>query len=92
MTDAVEMPKYRSHKEVWALRIAAIEVHEDKSATIAPEDEGYAVFKTKPGWAERFKGSEEDHGVYVVYDDGYASWSPSAAFDKGYTSISSLSK
>ena len=83
----MELPKYKSHKIVRALSIAAIEVHEDKSATIAPSLTAYAPFKTQPGWAERFKGSEEDKGYYVVYDDGYASWSPTKAFENGYTKL-----
>lgn len=87
MNAHAEMPKYRSHKQVWALRIAAIEIHKDKSATIAPRDDGYAPFTTNEGWAERFKGTEEDPGIYVVYDDGYASWSPTAAFVNGYTPV-----
>jgi hypothetical protein len=83
-----EMPRYRSHKEVHALKIAAIEVNEDKSAKIAPADKGYAVFTTKPGWAERFTGSDnDDPGYYVVYADGFASWSPTKAFEDGYTRI-----
>ena len=81
----VEMPRYICHKKVHALKIAAIEVNEDKSATISPVEEGYAPFTTKPGWAEKFEGTEEDPGYYVVYADGYASWSPSKAFEEGYT-------
>lgn len=82
-----EMPRYECHKKVWALKIAAIEVHEDKSATIAPSDYGYGVFKTEPGWADRFHGDESDPGVYVVYQDGFKSWSPTTAFESGYTAI-----
>lgn len=26
-------------------------------------------------------------GYYVVYEDGYESWSPAEAFEKGYTLI-----
>ena len=80
-----EMPRYRSHKIVHALKIAAIEVHEDKSATIAPADEGFAPFRTKAGWAERFNGDEADPGYYVSYQDGFASWSPCQAFEDGYS-------
>jgi hypothetical protein len=87
MNDAREMPRYRSHKEVWALKIDAIEIHQDQSATIAPADEGFAPFKTKPGWAERWGGSEDDTGYYVQYADGFASWSPTTAFEDGYTRI-----
>ena len=82
-----EMPRYRSHKEVWALNIAAIEIHEDASATIAPADDSYAPFKTDAGWAKRFTGAEKDLGYYVVYKDGFKSWSPTKAFEEGYTRL-----
>lgn len=81
------MPKYQSHKKVWALKIAAIEIHEDKSATIAPKDHGYAIFKAPAGWADRFEGTEDDPGYYVVYKDGFKSWSPTTAFEDGYTRV-----
>lgn len=87
MSATAEMPRYQSHKKVWALKIAALEIHEDKSATIAPEEIPYAPFKTHPGWAERFTGSEDDKGYFVQYEDGFASWSPTKAFEDGYTRI-----
>lgn len=83
----MEMPKYKCHKEVWALKISAIEINEDMSATIAPENKGYAPFKTEAGWAGTFKGTEEDKGYYVAYKDGYKSWSPTKAFEDGYTRV-----
>lgn len=82
-----QMPLYQSHKKVWALKIAAIEIHEDRSATIAPADDGFAPLKTRVGWADRFEGSEDDRGYYVQYEDGFTSWSPSKAFEEGYTRI-----
>lgn len=82
-----EMPKYRCHKEVWALRIAAIEIHNDGSATVTPADEGYAPFATNNEWAARFHGSHEDTGYYVQYKDGHTSWSPTDAFVEGYSLI-----
>ena len=85
MSNQIEMPKYQSHKQVWALRIAALEIHRDGSATIAPKEAGYAPFKTRAGWADRFEGDENDLGVYVVYKDGFTSWSPTAAFESGYS-------
>ncbi len=87
MTAQMEMPKYQSHKQVHALHIAGVEIHQDGSATIAPKDEGYAPFTTRADWANRFEGSEEDPGVYVVYPDGFTSWSPTAAFESGYSKI-----
>lgn len=83
----IEMPRYRSHKEVWALKIAGVEIHEDGSATIAPVDKRYAPLKTRAGWADRFEGSEDDLGYYVVYRGGFSSWSPTAEFENGYTAI-----
>jgi hypothetical protein len=82
-----EMPRYECHKKVWALKIAAIEVNPDKSAKIAPSDAGYAPFETTTGWAERFHGTDDDLGFYVVYDGGYTSWSPTKAFVDGYRPI-----
>lgn len=82
-----EMPRYRCHKEVHALKIKAIEIREDGSAVIAPSDPGFAVFETRPGWGDKFHGTEEDPGYYVVYADGYASWSPSKAFEDGYERV-----
>lgn len=87
MSAAAEMPRYQCHKQVHALKIAAMEVHPDQSATIAPADAGYEPFKTAAGWAARCKASEADTGYYVVYDDGYASWSPSKVFEEGYTRL-----
>ena len=83
----MEMPKYRSHKMVHALKIAGAEVNKDGSVTIAPADEGFAVFTTDTDFGSRFKGDENDPGYFVVYEDGYKSWSPSAAFENGYTRI-----
>lgn len=82
---ATQMPKYQCHKKVWALKIAAIEIQEDKSAKIAPSDKGFATVTTRAGFP--FHGSENDLGYFVVYEDGYQSWSPTRAFEEGYTRI-----
>ena len=82
-----QMPQYRSHKKVWALKIAGVEIHKDKTATIAPADGGFAAFTTPDDWGNRFHGSDDDLGYYVQYEDGYTSWSPTKAFEDGYTLI-----
>ena len=87
MEASAEMPRYRSHKEVWALKIAAIEFSVDGSAKIAPADKGYGTVKTGSGYRTRFQGDENDLGYYVVYKDGYKSWSPTEAFESGYTRL-----
>lgn len=86
-TPSTPMPRYKCHKAVWALKIGAIEIHEDFSATIAPEDDGFAPFTADSDWGQRFHGNEDDPGYYVVYADGYKSWSPTKAFEEGYTRI-----
>jgi hypothetical protein len=94
MNDAlgVEMPRYLCHKKVWALKIAGIkrdgegESREtDGSATITPAENGYAPFKVDHAYMHKHK--PEVGGYYIVYDDGYKSFSPAKAFEEGYSLI-----
>lgn len=81
-----ELPKYKCHKEVWALKIEGIKVHSDPSVgEIIPFDAGYAPFVVTEAYMK--KHNPQPGGYYVVYDDGYTSYSPAAAFEKGYTKI-----
>lgn len=85
---SAEMPRYQCHKKVWALKIAAIEFpSEGGVAIIAPSDAGFAAFPSGPDYRSKFKGDEHDLGYFVVYKDGYQSWSPTVAFEDGYTRI-----
>ena len=99
MCDSCEMPKYKCIKTVWALKIKKIELDSDIakkenrptdcSAIITPEELGYAPFRVS---AEYFqKHQPVAGGYYVVYEDGYKSFSPADAFEKGYVSLSSQS-
>ncbi|TIX55656.1 MAG: hypothetical protein E5V25_28880, partial [Mesorhizobium sp.] len=36
-------------------------------------------------WHKRYAGTDTDKGYFVLYDGGYASWSPSKEFEDGYT-------
>lgn len=89
MSASVEMPKYKCHKEVWALKIQAIEFEansqESGTATIRPADEGYAPFVASQEYMEKHK--PHAGGYYVVYAGGYKSFSPADAFESGYTRI-----
>lgn len=90
-----EMPKYKSHKEVHALEIASVEKDIDKAqednretdgtAMIYPVDRRYAPFKVEANYVN--KHNPQAGGYYVVYEDGYESWSPKEAFESGYTLI-----
>ncbi|RVC47555.1 hypothetical protein EN781_00005 [Mesorhizobium sp. M4A.F.Ca.ET.090.04.2.1] len=88
MTTDREMPRYQCHKIVHALKIATFVINEENGAMlVAPADEGYAPFEVTRDWERRFKPIDDDLGYYVVYDGGYASWSPSKAFEEGYTRL-----
>ena len=72
-----EMPKYLCHKEVHALKIAKVE-----GCTITPEDTTYAPITVEPEMYLRYTPTAGDY--YVVYADGYKSFSPGKAFEEGY--------
>lgn len=82
-----KLPRYQSHKKVRALKIAAIEFEQDGSAKFAPSNKDFPAIHTDPGYRERFKAEMhgDDLGYYVVYAGGYESWSPTKAFEEGYT-------
>ena len=84
---AQEMPRYQSHKIVWALKIKEIEQHkiETENYIITPEDFGYAPFVVDGEYVLKHK--PEVGGYYVVYKDGYKSFSPADAFEDGYTRV-----
>jgi len=83
MSDVMaEMPRYQSHKKVWALKIKALRFVEAGGAIITPEESGYAPFPVDDAYIQ--KHGPQEGGYYVVYDDGYKSWSPADAFESGY--------
>lgn len=95
MSVSTPMPQYQSHKKVWALKIKEIVFDSDLatetnretdgSAIITPENENYAPFSVDFSYVK--KHSPEVGGYYVVYEDGYKSFSPEEAFESGYTLI-----
>lgn len=96
-----EMPKYRCHKEVYALKIKEVikHAHPDPKANDAefeaseafggahlfPEAKGYGPIPVTADWYR--KHAPQPGGYYVQYEDGYTSYSPAAAFESGYTLI-----
>jgi len=83
----MEMPRYKSHKQVWALKIATVELHAANGHIIHPADKGYAPFRVPDEYVQ--KHNPQPGGYYVVYDDGYKSFSPAKAFEEGYVAIDS---
>jgi hypothetical protein len=84
---SAEMPRYKCHKEVWALKIQAIERVPFGNAgvrhTLVPADARYAPFEVDLEFIDKHK--PRAGGYYVVYKDGYKSFSPADAFEDGYS-------
>lgn len=90
-----ELPRYKCHKEVWALKIAAITLKTDRDpygidpfsygAVITPADDGYAPLEVTAEYM--IKHNPQVGGYYVQYQDGYKSYSPAETFEAGYTRI-----
>lgn len=98
-----ELPRYACHKKVWALKIAKFERRlptigeldrilagkgEDGDGIggfLTPSEKGYARFPVSIEYVQ--KHDPKEGGYYVVYDDGYKSFSPAKAFEDGYTRI-----
>lgn len=91
MSDSKEMPKYKSHKVVWALKIKDLlrdgegKDESDGGAVITPEEEGFAPFVVDYNYMR--KHQPKVGGYYVKYKDGYESFSPADVFEEGNTLI-----
>lgn len=79
-----EMPKYECYKTVHALKILKIG-RDNGDPYITPADPGFAPFRVDEKYIT--KHEPQEGGYYVVYDDGYKSFSPAAAFEAGYKLI-----
>ena len=81
------IPKYRSHKVVSAFKIG--EVREESLGsglefTLVPKQHGIGSGVVVSA-AYVAKHDPQVGGYYVLYPDGYESWSPAEAFEQGYT-------
>ena len=86
---SMEMPRYKSHKTVHALKIGEIrqspadEVHPGGSWEIVPAEKVFAPIIVTHDYVT--KHSPQAGGYYVLYEDGYHSYSPAEPFEDGYT-------
>jgi len=86
-----QMPQYQSHKKVWALKIAELkhtgepDQESDGSLMMVPCEAGFAPVKLSAEFVQKHR--PEAGGYYVVYADGYKSFSPPEAFENGYSQI-----
>lgn len=86
-TDDAEMPRYKCHKEVHALKIDSLKPRtpDDGTLLLTPADVGFAPFVLSAEFVTKHK--PETGGYFVVYADGYKSYSPAKAFEDGYTRV-----
>ncbi len=91
----VDFGEGKSFPDVHALEIAEITFDAAKAhkegrettgkAVIMPADEGFASFEVSAEYVA--KHLPQAGGYYVVYEDGYKSWSPKEAFEKEYSKV-----
>lgn len=87
--DITKIPQYRSHKIVRALHIDSVVPNEaTKGATLHFAEAGFDPLAIS---AEVYaKHQPRAPGVWVWYEDGYQSFSPTAAFEDGYSLLDSV--
>lgn len=81
MTGA-DFPQYRCHKIVRAVKIhsitrdaAGFKIHPENGQTFPIADSYFKKHSPQPG------------GYFVIYEDGYCSYSPAKVFEAGYTLV-----
>lgn len=84
----MDLPRYKSHKTVWALKIASVvDCGTDTTTDETPiveihfESTGYAPMKINL----RSKPTSSAGWYFVQYEDGYTSFSPAPQFEAGHT-------
>jgi hypothetical protein len=82
------LPKYQCHKEVWALKLKDVVLPDPASGAgrLIPEDDARTPIEVPPEFMA--KHEPVAGGYYVIYKDGYCSFSPADAFEEGYTLLS----
>lgn len=88
MSECMTMQRYRCHKEVHAVQIAEVKMTDADSVGGGTWDivsEGNSPIRVTHTWYCHHKPVAG--GYYVLYEGGYASYSPMEAFENGYTLI-----
>jgi hypothetical protein len=84
-------PRYKCHKEVWALKIKEIvkstlpDEEDDGFRVLVFAEEGYLSLAVEPDYMRKHK--PHVGGYYIIYKDSYRSFSPAEAFEEGYTRL-----
>lgn len=79
------LPKWRSHKVVRAAQIIGIDPSGSATVTLLFK---HPVLPLTVSFLYVNKHEPQIGGYYVLYEDGYESWSPADSFEAGNTLIS----
>lgn len=74
------IPLYRSHKLVRGFKVGEVKLDEEK-IFLVPEDPLLSSVEVTSDYLN--KHDPQPGGYFVLYEDGYMSWSPAATFEKG---------
>lgn len=79
------LPRYTCHKVVHAAQIGSITrtATEGTMLMVTQLNGSTLAIGVDDEWVAKHK--PEPDGYFVVYEDGYKSWSPKEAFEDGYT-------
>ena len=80
MGDGIVLSEYTCHKVVSAAQIAALVPIEGGMRIVGKCGNSVSVYLN---WITKHEPAVG--GYYVIYEDGYTSFSPAEAFEKGYT-------
>jgi hypothetical protein len=80
----MELPKWKCHKTVQAAKITGFDIDNEGEYTLTLEGIEKPVIVSDD---YMHKHKPEIGGYYIVYADGYESFSPAEAFEGGYTKI-----
>ena len=83
MSVHVEIPRYKAHKVVRAAKITALRPNGVEGAPDLVLGEIGGIVTMLPDW--HAKHTPHVGGYFVLYEDGYESFSPAKAFEEGYT-------
>lgn len=79
------MKTYKCHKSVQAEKIVRMDLSPDETGFYVMYGADGSKIRCSSEWMN--KNKPYTGGYYVVYNDGYASFSPAKAFEDGYTEI-----
>jgi len=89
----VQLKQWKSHKIIRAARIVLVSSDEDSVVLMldpehATSDDGTRPFVTVPKtWPPFLNNKVLVGGYFILYSDGYESWSPAKPFEEGYTEV-----